>query len=222
MELSGSYSFAAPRSEVWDALMDPEVLANMLPGTEKLEKVGENEFAGVLNVRVGPVQGRFNGKVVLSELQPPERFHITVDGRGAAGFVRGAGDVVLSEQDGTTVLSYEGAGDVGGRIAGVGQRLVETSGKSLVRQGLESLDRIIQARRQPAPAPEGAPAAAPAAATAPSPEITPPSELAVGMQLAKDIFEEYVPEEQRPLVLGAVGALLALIGVAILRKLFSR
>lgn len=220
MELNGTYTFAAPREVIWDALMDPEVLANILPGVEKLEKVDDTEFKGVMNVRVGPVQGRFNGTVILSDLQEPERFHMEVNGRGAAGFIKGGGDAVLTEEDGKTILTYGGSGDVGGRIASVGQRLVETTGKSIVRQGLESLDRLTQAKLHPAPeAAEGAERLEEAAA--PIPEFAPPSELEVALGVAKDIFEEYVPEEQRPLALGALGALALLIVVWLLKQIFS-
>jgi len=220
VELNGTYTFAAPREVIWDALMDPEVLANILPGVEKLEKVDDTEFKGVMNVRVGPVQGRFNGTVILSDLQEPERFHMEVNGRGAAGFIKGGGDAVLTEEDGKTILTYGGSGDVGGRIASVGQRLVETTGKSIVRQGLESLDRLTQAKLHPAPeAAEGAERLEEAAA--PIPEFAPPSELEVALGVAKDIFEEYVPEEQRPLALGALGALALLIVVWLLKQIFS-
>ncbi len=200
--------------------MDPEVLANILPGVEKLEKVSDTEFKGTMNVRVGPVQGKFNGKVTLSDLNAPESFHIAVNGRGAAGFIKGEGDAKLVEEDGKTLLTYSGSGDVGGRIASVGQRLVETTGKSIVRQGLESLDRLVQARIQPEPvAAEGEERMA--SESTPMPEFAPPSEFEVAMGVAKDIFEEYVPEEQRPLALGALGALALLIVVWLLKKIFS-
>jgi len=223
VELSGSYTFAAPRTEVWDALMDPEVLAKMLPGTERLDKVGDNSFEGVLNVRVGPVQGRFKGVVSLIDLKDQESFRMEVEGRGPAGFVRGGGDVVLTEvEDAKTVLSYQGTGDVGGRIASVGQRLVETSAKSILRQGLESLDRIILARQQPAAPPQPTPEAPGAAAPqpAPTPEINPPSELEVTLRLAQDIFAEYVPAEQRPYVVGGLATLSVVLVLWLLRKLF--
>lgn len=216
MELNGSYTFEAPREVIWDALMDPEVLAKILPGVEKLEKVSDSEYEGVMNVRVGPVQGRFKGTVTMTDLQPPEQFHLDVNGRGAAGYVKGSGDAVLTEEEGKTILTYEGSGDVGGKIASVGQRLVETTGKSIVRQGLESLDQLTQSRLHPAPevtTGEEAPL--------PMPEFAPPSEFEVAVGVAKDIFEEYVPEEQRPLVLGAVGAFGLLIVIWLLKQIFS-
>jgi len=220
MELNGSYAFNAPREVIWEALMDPEVLAKILPGVEKLEKVSDSDYEGVMNVRVGPVQGRFKGTVTMTDLRPPERFHLDVNGRGAAGYVKGSGDAILTEEDGKTMLTYEGSGDVGGRIASVGQRLVETTGKSIVRQGLESLDRLTQAQLHPAPeAPAGAERAG--EAPLPMPEFAPPSELEVAVGVAKDIFEEYVPEEQRPLALGVAGAFGLLIIIWLLKHIFS-
>ncbi|MCS7040225.1 MAG: carbon monoxide dehydrogenase subunit G, partial [Caldilineales bacterium] len=184
MDLAGEYTFEAPREVVWDAIMNPDVLRNILPGCESLERVSDNEYNGTLNVRVGPVQGKFTGKVVLSDLQKPERFHLEIDGQGAAGFVRGGGDARLELRDGKTVLLYEGKADVGGRIASVGQRLLDTSARSLTRQSLESLDRLIQAQLQPPPpAEEGV-------APPPPPEMAPPSEVQVALGMAKDIFEE--------------------------------
>lgn len=216
MDLAGEYTFDAPREAVWDALMNPDVLRNILPGCESLEQVGENEYNGTLNVRVGPVQGKFTGKVVLSDLQKPERFHLEIDGQGAAGFVRGAGDARLELRDGKTVLLYEGKADVGGRIASVGQRLLDTSARSLTRQSLESLDRLIQAQLQaPPPAEEGV-------APPPPPEMAPPSEVQVALGMAKDIFEEYVPTRYRPYVIGAAVGVAFILLVWLLRKLFGR
>ena len=206
MELNGEYTFDAPRQVIWDALMDPDVLARILPGVEKLEKVSDTEFAGVMNVRVGPVQGKFKGTVTLTDLQEPEKFHMIVDGRGAAGFIKGEGDAILTEtEDGKTLLTYDGSGDVGGKIASVGQRLVETTGKSIVRQGLESLDRLTQAQLHP-PEVEGEEIVIE--------EYVPPSEFEVAKGVVKDVFEEYIPEEQRVMVAFAGAALF--IGVIFL------
>ena len=204
MELNGSYTFDAPRQVIWDALMDPDVLAKILPGIESLEKVSDTEFKGVMNLRVGPVQGKFMGTVTLSELNEPERFFMDVNARGAAGFIRGGGSAVLTDTEtGGTLLTYDGSGQVGGRIANVGQRLVETTGKSIVRQGLESLDRLTQAQLA-GPEAEGEEIVIQ--------EFTPPSEFEVAKGVVKDVFVEYIPEERRTLaVIAGVVAIATLV-----------
>lgn len=215
MELAGNYTFTAPRETVWDSIMNPEILQNILPGCESLERISDTEYNGVLNLRVGPVQGKFAGKVLLSDLSQPESFHLDIDGQGAAGFVRGGGDARLEMMDGQTVLTYEGKADVGGRIASVGQRLLDTSARSITRQSLESLDRLIQAQMQPQPAGEEA-------APLPVPAFAPPSEAQMAVGVARDVFDEYVPAEYRPFVIAAaaVGGLMLLFWL--LRKLFGR
>lgn len=216
MELAGEYTFNAPREAVWEAIMDPEVLANILPGCEHLDKVSETEYKGILNVRIGPVQGKFNGKVLLSDINEPESFHIDIDGKGAAGFINGGGDARLDLIDDSTVLTYSGEAQVGGRIASVGQRLVETSAKSIVRQALESLDRNIQARIQPAPE---ITVGVTTADLEPVPEIAPPTQMELAAGVTKDLYYEFVPEDRRPLIVGLAGALAVLMVMLILVKL---
>lgn len=126
--------------------MDPEVLAKVMPGCEKLEQLEENKYKGLLNVKVGPVQGKFEGIITITEVNPPEGYSIQVDGRGAAGFMKGAGQVRLEDQGENTVIHYGGEAQVGGRIASVGQRLLDTSAKSITRQSLEGLHEQVKAR----------------------------------------------------------------------------
>lgn len=146
MKIQGEHRFQAPREEVWEALLDADVLAATVPGSQGLEQTGENEYRGKLKIKVGPVQGLFEGKVSLSNLDPPQGYDVKIEGRGAPGFVNGSGRISLAEEGGATVLAYEVDAQVGGRIAGVGQRLVESSGKVITRQALEALDRQIQQR----------------------------------------------------------------------------
>jgi carbon monoxide dehydrogenase subunit G len=219
MRLEGTHLFAAPRATVWDALMDPTALAAALPGGEQLTPLGENQYRAVMNVKVGPVQGRFEGKIQLENVIAPDRYTIKVDGQGAPGFVAGEGELELSEPDsGGTLLRYGGDVTVGGRIAGVGQRLIESTAKSVTRQGLTALDLLIQARLQPAapasgtdsadvpavtfvpagigPAATAAPAPHPAgtpildAATSAPPAAAPVSMATVGAQVLKDVTRD--------------------------------
>lgn len=146
MKIQGEHRFKASRQEVWEALLDPEVLSRTVPGSEGLEQTGENEFRGKLTMKIGPVQGVFEGNVALSDLEPPSGYRMTIDGRGALGFMHGSGVLSLFDDDEGTRLAYEVDVQVGGRIASVGQRLVESSAKVITRQALRALEEQIDAR----------------------------------------------------------------------------
>ena len=149
MKLAGEYVFDGSREEVWELVRDPEMLATALPGTQNLNQVSESEYQGQMSIRVGPVSGTFSGKVVVSDEVPPESYTLAVEGRGAPGFAQGTGNVNLVDQvDGTTLMKYEGDVQIGGKLAGVGQRMLETVSKSMTRQGLETLNQALQARKQ--------------------------------------------------------------------------
>lgn len=143
MELQGSYQFKAPVEKVWDALLDPKILSMALPGGDQLEKVGENDYKAAMQVKVGPVQGRFEGQVTLSDIVKHESYRMKVNGSGAPGFVNGEGSLKLTPNDEGTLLTYSGDVQVGGRIAAVGQRLIDSTAKSIIRQGLKTLDEQI-------------------------------------------------------------------------------
>ncbi len=175
MKIDGEYLFKGPREEVWEILRDPEILATALPGTKSLDKVGENEYRGEMNVRVGPVGGLFSGHLVVSNEVPPSSLTLTVDGRGNPGFINGAGNVVLNDQgDGTTLMKYDGEMQIGGRLASVGQRLLDTASKSTIHQGLDALDMALQARVA-------------AKSEGKKVEYTPPSESEFVAAVAKDM-----------------------------------
>jgi len=146
MQIQGTHTFKAPQKLVWDALQDPTILSMALPGGEQLEKLNENEYKAVMNVRVGPVQGKFDGKIELTDINAPESYRMKVSGQGAPGFVNGSGNVRLESTGDGTIMHYTGDVQVGGKIAGVGQRLIDSTAKSIIRQGLGALDLQIQAR----------------------------------------------------------------------------
>ena len=220
VKLAGTHSFDAPKSDVWEALMDPEVLSRVLPGCKRLDKTADNEFSGEISIRVGPVQGNFNGKVTLDDIDAPNGYRMEIAGQGRPGFVKGVGTLRL-EGDGPTTLHYDGDAQLSGRIASVGQRLVDSTARSLTRQGLQSLDSIIAARLQPAePEVGGGDAAsapsngteaasgadkqsadaqgttAPGGAAAPrgQPEAATPSTVEVGVNVARDIVSDLAKE----------------------------
>lgn len=166
MKIEGQHLFAASPELVWDAVIDPDVLAKVLPGCEDFHAIGENEFEGKLKIKVGPVQGEFMGNVLLSELEPPRSYRLKLKGKGAPGFVEGDGTVELVPDAGGTMLKYSVDAKIGGRIATVGQRLLDSSSKVITRQALEGLEGQIGARIATFEAGEAARAAAAADAEA--------------------------------------------------------
>lgn len=145
MKIEGTYEFDAPRAAVWQAVMDPEVIAKIMPGCEKLDVVGENAYEGAMKIKVGPVQGLFKGNVELSDIQEPESYKLQMKGKGAPGFVNANGDLHLVENDGKTTLEYVIDAKIGGRLASVGQRLLDSSTRVISRQSLEGLEKEVMA-----------------------------------------------------------------------------
>src|SRR5919202_3404419 len=147
MKLSGSYTFSAPRDEVWELLMDPTTLQHIIPGCERLEEIGEDTYAAEIKLGLAGVKGDYSGTVRISDREPPERYRLHGDGRGKPGFAKGDGTVELSaEPDSTTTLRYTADAQVGGPIAGVGQRLIEGAAKSIINQSLKALGAELTAR----------------------------------------------------------------------------
>lgn len=204
MKLEGSYTFDAPRELVWEMFFDPEVLARTMPGCEKLDRIAENSFEGRMRMQVGPVQGIFKGTVVLSDLQEPESYHMEVDGQGPSGFMKGEGDIRLEAVDGGTVMHYVGEAQVGGRIAQVGQRLMESSARAIVKQSLDNLDRQVQARHKGTQ--DGASSENGAKIEEAPP---PPSQTEFALGVARELANEYIPADRQPqliaTVVGAIG-----------------
>ncbi len=207
MKIEGTHTFAAPRDTVFPMLLDPVVLANVLPGCEELEQVGDNEYRGILKIRVGPVQGEFNGVVTLSQINAPESYQLDVDGKGAPGFVKGNGSLQLDSDNGSTILNYEGTAQVGGRIASVGQRLLDTTARAIIRQSLEGLDQQIHARVHGVTDGEDELTRAST--------VSSPTQTQFAMGVARNVLEEMLPAEQRAAlaskVLPVVGALLLIL-----------
>ena len=148
MKLSGNYTFQnISRQEVWDFLMDPDVIAAVMPGCEKLEAVGEDVYEAVLTVGVASIKGKYTSKITLFDKQPPESYKIKIEGKGARGFLRGEVHIRLSEQDGDTVLMYDAESHIGGPIASIGQRLVGAAARMIINQGFKALEKQFEMRR---------------------------------------------------------------------------
>lgn len=132
MTMAGEQLLTAPREKVWAALNDPQVLKVCIPGCESLDKISDTEFQVVATNKVGPVKARFKGKVRLSDLDPPNGYKISGEGDGGiAGFAKGGAIVGLTPKDGGTLLSYTVEAQIGGKLAQLGQRLINGVAKKL-------------------------------------------------------------------------------------------
>ncbi len=218
MDIGGEYTFDAPQDLVWQALHDPDVLASIMPGGEGFAEVAENEYAGTLNVKVGPVQGKFKGNIKLTDVVEPDSYSIIVDGKGAPGFVKATGHMNLTNQSQQTRMVYEGNARVGGRIASVGQRLMDSSAKSIIRQSLEGLNEYLKAQVAMQETAVSTDTATESPTTPPKPtEFKHPTQTDVAFHVAKDIANDLIPAQYRPALI-AVGAIVLLI---ILYVIFS-
>jgi len=133
LNIEGEETIAAPLAKVWAGLNDPEVLKDCIPGCETLERKSDTELAATVVLKVGPIKAKFNGEVTLSNLNPPNAYTITGEGKGGiAGFAKGGADVTLTEiGPNETRLKYVASADVGGKIAQLGSRLIESTSKKL-------------------------------------------------------------------------------------------
>jgi len=205
VKIEGEYLFDGPREDVWEIVRDPEVLATALPGTQSLEQVTENEYQGEMQVRIGPVGGLFSGRVVISDEIPPESLTMTVEGKGKPGFVNGTGSVqLISQEDDKTLMQYQGNMQVGGRLASVGQRMMDSVSKSLLKQGLDSLNQSLLARIASQGGGEQV-------------EYTPPSETEFAASVARDMAGEAFSSRRVWWIVGAVVLVLIILAVVLLR-----
>ncbi|RYF38759.1 MAG: carbon monoxide dehydrogenase [Comamonadaceae bacterium] len=163
MDMQGSRALAITQQQAWDALNDPEVLKLCIPGCDKVEATGENQYAVGVAVKIGPVSAKFAGKITLSDINPPNSYTISFDGQGgAAGFGKGNAQVQLAPpaEGAGCVLSYTVQAQVGGKIAQMGQRLIDGVAKSMAEDFFKRFDEEMQRRYPQAAA--VSPAAAPA------------------------------------------------------------
>ena len=145
MTMNGEVQLAAPREAVWEKLNDPEVLKACIPGCEELEKTDDGGFRATAKMKVGPVSARFKGKVTLSDLDPPNGYKISGEGEGGvAGFAKGGAAVRLAEKDGGTLLSYDVEAQIGGKLAQLGQRLINGAAKKLADEFFANFAKAVQ------------------------------------------------------------------------------
>ncbi len=207
MDLTGEYRIPAPRETVWAALNDPEVLKACIPGCETLTKTSDTDFVARVVARIGPVKAGFNGKVTLSDLDPPSGYTIMGEGQGgAAGFAKGGAKVRLEPVDGgaATVLHYAADAQIGGKLAQIGSRLVEGSARKLADEFFAAFAaRTADAAAAPTPA---AATAAPGPASQPAAQPAPVVASASGRGLSPALW-----------IIGLVVIIAIILGLVALR-----
>ena len=208
MKMNGEIRVPTDRETVWRALNDPEVLKECLPGCQEIEKTSETEMTATLVIKVGPVKATFAGGVTLSDLDPPNGYTISGQGQGgAAGFASGEAKVRLVADGGETVVHYDVDAKVGGKLAQIGSRLIDSTAKKLSKQFFDSLAEKLgggeEAEAEDAAEPEPEPAAPPqpeppAAPSPPSPEpAAPPADAAQEGAPAEAAGPPLAPAAQR-------------------------
>lgn len=168
MDMQGSRQLAVTREQAWDALNDPEILKRCITGCEKFELTADNTYAIVVAIRIGPVSARFNGKVTLADIVVPESYALRFDAQGgAAGFGKGESQVLLVPNDQGVELRYTVKSTVGGKLAQIGQRLIDGVAKSLAEEFFSRFEAELVKRFAPEPATAAAPASEPPTESAP-------------------------------------------------------
>jgi hypothetical protein len=190
MEMTGEFRIPAPRQRVWEGLNDPELLKRCIPGCQSIEKLSDTEFTARVVASVGPVRATFNGKVVLSDLDPPKRYTITGEGSGGvAGFAKGGAKVDLDEDGAETALRYAVQAQVGGKLAQIGSRLIDGVSRKMADDFFgrfaAEVTAAAEAAAEAGAGPEPLPAPA-VEAEAPSPAIRelPPAPAPAGGRLS--------------------------------------
>ena len=150
MHIEGSYDFDLERELVWDVLMDIDVLGSIIPGSKGLEEIGENKYQVKLAVKVGPVNGRFETNIELADVNQPESYRMLVSGKGPAGHFTGEGTIRLEQGNGGTVMHYAGDARIGGKIAAVGQRLLDVAARQIAKKSLKKLSKQVEMRLETA------------------------------------------------------------------------
>jgi carbon monoxide dehydrogenase subunit G len=147
MDMQGSRPLAVSQQQAWDSLNDPEILKACIPGCEKFERVADNEYAVTVAVKIGPVSAKFNGKVKLADIQAPVSYALQFEAQGGvAGFGQGESKVELMPHEGGCELKYTVHSKVGGKIAQLGQRLIDGVAKSLAEDFFKRFEEALQAK----------------------------------------------------------------------------
>jgi carbon monoxide dehydrogenase subunit G len=155
MELTGQRRLPVDRAAAWSALNDPEVLRAAIPGCESIERTGENQYALHVAAALGPVRAKFRGRLNVEDIVAPESYTLRFEGEGGtAGFAKGTAKVRLSDDAGATRLDYAVQSQVGGRLAQVGNRLIDSAARKLADDFFAAFEQRLQPEAQAAPPPE--------------------------------------------------------------------
>jgi carbon monoxide dehydrogenase subunit G len=147
MIVEGTYTFAGPREVVWSLLLDPDVLAMTMPGTATIKRVSDTRYEGKMGLGIGPITAaEFDVVITMTDRVEPERYAMQIEGRGRFGFTRGHAAVTLSADGASTIMQYQADLMVGGKIAAVGQRLLDSVSRMLLKQGLEAMSAELDRR----------------------------------------------------------------------------
>lgn len=145
MKISGANTVPLGIEKAYAALQDPAVLVQCMPGCETLEKIADDEYAMKMKMALAAVSGQFQGKVRIAEKNPFTSFKLIVEGTGKIGFMKGEGTLRLTEQDGSTAVAFDGDVNVGGTIAAVGQRLIDTTARMMIKRFFDKLAEVVAA-----------------------------------------------------------------------------
>jgi carbon monoxide dehydrogenase subunit G len=148
VKIAGSQLLPGTREQVWELFNDPQRLAKLLPGCERLEPDGKNRYKVAIKFALAAFSGAYSGSVELSEQKPPKSMHMRLEGKGAPGFMKGEGKLELEEKGGQTEVRYAGEAQVGGLIAAVGQRMIEAAAKKILQQFFQSASAQLQNRAE--------------------------------------------------------------------------
>jgi carbon monoxide dehydrogenase subunit G len=143
LKIEGSYTFNAPRERVWEVLLDPNIMAQCMPGCEGMREIGPDQYEATLKVGIASVKGTYKGKVSLKDKQPPSHYVLSGEGSGGPGFMQGDVAIDLEENEGRTVLKYSTDAKVGGLIASIGQRMLNGVAKVMVDQFFKKIESFI-------------------------------------------------------------------------------
>ena len=144
MKLSGSYEFNAPPEKVWQTLTDPESLSSCIPGCEKMESLGNDEYTATVTIAMGPIRSKFEAKVKMIDMKPYESYSLVIEGNGPSGFVRGESQIKLTANNGKTIVEVESDTSSGGLLARVGQRMIESFARNMMDRFFTCLQESVK------------------------------------------------------------------------------